>query len=189
MARPQRFHGTNALYHVFVRGNNQQQIVLDDEDRFEWMRIANDVVDRCGWRCLAYCLMTNHFHLLVQTPQANIAEGMQRWNFLHARRFNRRHGRVGHLFERRYASRVVQDELHLLEVARYIDLNPVAAGACSDPERWFWSSYRANAGLAEPRTFHAVQWVWDTFGGSPPEAHAEYRKFVAAGRAMHDFAA
>lgn len=103
---------------------------------------------RFDWRCLAYCLMDNHFHLLVRTPLANLPRGMQQINSGHAQAYNRRHGRTGPLFERRYGAALVQEDVHLLEIFRYIALNPVRAGLCREPEDYAWSSHAALAGIA-----------------------------------------
>jgi REP element-mobilizing transposase RayT len=123
-------------------------IFLDDGDRECFLSILESTVERHRWECHAYCLMGNHFHLVVRTPDANVADGMCRLNGGYARSFNKRHGRSGHLFARRYHAELVQTDGHLLEVVRYVALNPVRAGLCTRPEEWRWSSYGALVGTS-----------------------------------------
>jgi len=128
MARPLRLEFPGTLYHLTARGNAQQAIFLDAMDREAFLTILAGEIDQHRWRCYAYCLMDNHYHLLIETPEANLVHGMRRLNSRYAQRFNRRHRRVGHLFQGRYKSIVVDRERHLLELTRYIVLNPVRAG-------------------------------------------------------------
>jgi putative transposase len=110
-----------------------------------------DAASRTTWRCLAYCLMPNHYHLLVETPQPNLSAGMHRLNARYARAFNLRYGHQGHLFQRRFDAVLVDSERHLLEALRYIALNPVRARLCREPEEWRWSSYPAAIRGSDPR--------------------------------------
>jgi hypothetical protein len=129
-----------------------------------------------AWRLYAYCLMKTHYHLLLETPKADLADGMRRLNSLYAMSFNRRHQRVGHLFQGRYHSVVIQTESHLLEVLRYIALNPVRAGKCARPVEWRWGSYNATVeGKAPP--FLSLD-VLRAFGADSSEAVAGFRSFV-----------
>jgi hypothetical protein len=130
-----------------------------------------------------YCLMTNHFHVLVETPEPNIAIGMQWLNSRYAHRFNQTYERVGHLFQRRYADGLIQDDEHLRTVMRYIPLNPVKAGLCSRPELWRWSSYRATVGLSAPPRFLKIDWLLAKFGNDQNEARNRYRDWVEDGLA------
>jgi REP element-mobilizing transposase RayT len=158
-------------------------IYLDDHDRRRFLDVLEDVVSRFRWLCHTYCLMSNHFHLLVTTPSPSIASGMQRLNGLYAQSFNRRHSRKGHLFEGRYAARIVASERHLLESRRYIVLNPVRAELCGSPADWPWSSYRALAGLDAGRPFLAERWLLSLFADDRRTARERYNAFVeAAGR-------
>jgi putative transposase len=156
-------------------------VFLDDLDRNRFLTVLAGVVEELGWLCPAYCLMTNHFHLLVQTPQPDLAVGMHRVNSAHANYFNRRHDHVGHLFQARYDAEVVQREAHLLEACRYIVLNPVRAGICRRPGDWRWSSYRATAGHIARPAFLAKGWLLGQFGVDRQKAALQYVEFVAAG--------
>jgi REP element-mobilizing transposase RayT len=126
---------------VTARGNRRQSIYLDDEDRRVFVGLRNRTVRKFGWRLKEHCLMTNHFHLLFETPAANLSAGMHLLNSNYAHYFNERHRVDGHLFDRRFASRLVETEEHLLEVLRYIAFNPVKAGHCEHPRDWPWSSF------------------------------------------------
>jgi len=162
--------------HVTARGNNRSVIFRDEADYEAFLRQFEKVVARFRWRCHAYCLIPNHYHLLVETPEGNLARGMLVLNGWYARRFNLRNERVGHVFGGPYdAKRVVTDE-HLLEVSRYVVLNPVRAGLAAEPGRWRWSSYRATAGLSPRPLFLELDLVRELCGGP-----AGYRAFVADG--------
>jgi REP element-mobilizing transposase RayT len=139
------------------------------------------VVEECRLICHSICLMGNHYHLLVETPEANISCAMQRLNGQYSQAFNRRHDRVGHLFQGRFKATLVQKESHLLEVSRYIVLNPVRAGIVRSPADWRWSSYRATAGLAPCPRFLTTNWLLRVFHVDRREAQRRYRSFVADG--------
>ncbi len=151
MARPLRLEFPEALYHLTARGNARQEIFLDDQDRRAFLGLLGREVEQQRWRCHAYCLMDNHYHLLVETPEGRLAGGMRRLNGVYTQGFNRRHERVGHLFQGRYRSIVVDQESYLLELSRYVVLNPVRAGMVKRVEEWAWSSYRATAGSLQTR--------------------------------------
>jgi len=178
MARPLRLVLSNGLYHVISRGNAGGDIYLDSHDRSSFVRTLDLVVDRFGWLCHAYCLMSNHYHLLIETPKPNLPLGMRQLNGVYAQRFNRRHDRCGHLFQARYRSIFVEKETHLLATARYIVLNPIRAGICRHPQAYRWSSYRATAGSERPPTFLTTDWMLSQFGGSRRRAQEAYRAFV-----------
>jgi len=148
MARPLRIEFPGALYHVTSRGNARQPIYLDDTDRRRFLEGLGDMVTTHRWVCHAYCLMTNHYHLLLGTPEPNLSTGMRRLNGSYAQWFNFRHDRVGHVLQGRFTAILVERESHLAELARYVVLNPVRAGMVRSPERYEWSSLRAAAGLA-----------------------------------------
>lgn len=164
MARPLRIHYPGAVYHVTSRGNERRSIYRDDTDRAIFLEVLAHVAERYGWVVHAYCLMGNHYHLLVETPHANIAIGMRQLNGLYAQRFNRRHGRVGHLFQGRYAAILIQKERHFLRAARYVVRNPVRANLCASPEQWRCSSCAATAGLVPPPAFLTVEPLRRCFG-------------------------
>ena len=148
MPQPIRIQSDEVLYHLTTRGVDRRPIFLDDDDRRFFLRLLARVVRVDGFVVHAYCLMTNHVHLLVETPRANLAHGLQRLLAHYAREHNARVGRRGHLFERRYLDRLVETEEHLISTARYLARNPVEAHLCAHPAEWRWSSYRATAGLA-----------------------------------------
>ena len=141
MARPHREQIAGGMFHVTSRGNRRQSIYHDDDDRRQFLVLRDRVVRLCGWRMLAYCLMTNHFHLLIETRAPNLSAGMHRLNSAYAKYFNERHSVDGHLFDRRFGSRLVETDEHLDEALRYIAFNPVRAGLCADPREWRWSSF------------------------------------------------
>ena len=149
MPRRPRPLAAGAVYHVTARGNRHAPIFLDDADRARFVRALARTADRLGWSCLAWCLMTTHYHLLVLTPEPNLSAGMHRLNGDHAQYFNVRHGLDGHVFQGRFHSESVLTDSHLLSTVRYVAMNPVKAGLASDPLAWPWSSHRALLGLEE----------------------------------------
>lgn len=181
MSRPLRIGYPGALYHLSLRGNARGEIFLDDTDREIFLSVLGSVVDRFGWCIHAYCLMGNHYHLLAQTPQPNLSRGMRWLNGVYTQRFNRRHERVGHVFQGRFKAILVERDSYLLELARYIVLNPVRAGLAISPGCWRWSSYRATAGEQAAPLWLSVNWILDQFGNSKTPAQNHYRQFVAAG--------
>ena len=181
MGRKLRIFEPGAYYHLTSRGNNGEAIVRDDLDCLDFLRWISRIVFEERWRVVTYCLMTNHYHLLVRPADTGFARGMQLLNCGHARRMNRKHQRTGHLFRNHYSWRPVESEAHLHEAIRYIVLNPVRAGICQKPEAWPWSSYRACAGLDLPPDLLALGDLLGLFGSSPAKARAAYRAFVAAG--------
>ncbi|MDD5219805.1 MAG: transposase [Candidatus Bipolaricaulis sp.] len=182
MARPLRLEYEGAFYHVTSRGNAREAIFLVDPDRDLFLEVLADTAKRFGWICHAYCLMTNHYHLLVETPEANLSRGMRHLNGVYTQAFNRRHMRVGHVLQGRFKAIVVEKESHLLELARYVVLNPVRAKAARSVRDWPWSSYRATAGIAEVPGFLTVDWILAQFGRERKRARDSYRDFVKAGR-------
>ena len=181
VARPLRICFPGAVYHLMSRGNARQRIVLDDEDRRAFLRSLAQAISRYGWLCHAFCLMDNHYHLALETPNANLPVGMRHLNGVYAQRFNERYARSGHVFEARYRSILVEKETHFLSVCRYVVLNPVRAGITMDPAEYAWSSYRATAGLEEPEEWLFTDWVLAQFGGTRRAAQVRYRDFVADG--------
>jgi REP element-mobilizing transposase RayT len=129
-------------FHVTSRGNAQEAIFRDCEDYLTFLRMVAAVIAQFGWKFEAYCLMPNHFHFVLDTPEPNLGRGMHRLKGRYARRFNVRHGRVGHVFQGPYDATPIRSDEQLLVCCRYVDLNPVRAGLCTDPAAWQWSSYR-----------------------------------------------
>ena len=132
------------VYHATARGVDRCAIFRDDDDRRDFLRILAPVAERHLWRFHAFCLMDNHYHVVVETYIDLLATGMRRLNGMHAQRFNKRHARTGHLFGDRYHAWVVWTERHRRDTCRYVLLNPVRAGVCERAEDWAWSSARAN---------------------------------------------
>ncbi len=188
MARPLRIEFPGAIYHVTVRGNARQAIYLDDADRAGFLDILAGAVERFSLALHAYCLMDNHYHLIVETPTACLARAMRHLNGVFTQRFNRRHGRVGHLFQGRYKAILVAREAYLLELARYVVLNPVRAGLCAAAGDWPWSSYRATAGESSPPGWLAADWLLAPFDGAGAAGRAAYKAFVAAGAGIDAWA-
>ena len=178
MARPLRIEYEGAVYHVTSRGNARADIYLSDDDRKMFLDVLDHVVDRFNWVCHAYCLMTNHFHLMIETPQANLSRGMRQLNGVYTQRFNRHHSRIGHLFQGRFKSIVVDRDAYLLELSRYIVRNPVAAGLVEDVQHWPWSSYHATAGEIPAPDFLSVEWLLSQFDSEPGRARKAYVSFV-----------
>ena len=148
MPRPPREDAPGLVHHVVARGNRQQAIYADDWDREMYLELLGEAVERQRWLCLAYCLMDNHVHLLIETPHAGLGRGMQWLHGLYADTFNKRHGRSGHVFQGRYGAKRVKTDEQLWVTARYIVMNPVAAGLCGAPGAWPWSSHAATVGAA-----------------------------------------
>ena len=185
MARPLRLEFQDAVYHVTSRGNAGTAIFLDDTDRVRFLEVLGTVVERFGWICHAYCLMTSHYHLLIETPQPNLSRGMQHLNGVYTQWFNREHSRAGHLVQGRFKSIVVEKESYLLELARYIVLNPVRAKLARSARDWRWSSYRATAGQIDPPSFLTVDWLLSQFAVNRGKAIRAYRDFVKEGRGVN----
>lgn len=181
MARPLRVEFSGAIYHLTSRGNARQKVFFTDTDRELFLDTLSQVVSRYGWICHAYCLMANHYHLLVETPKANLSLGMRQLNGMYTQSFNRRHNRVGHLFQGRFKAILVEKESYLLELCRYIVLNPVRVKGKGEIGGWKWSSYRATAGLASVPEFLSTDWILGQFGKNRAKAQKQYRAFVREG--------
>lgn len=184
MARPLRIQFEGAVYHITSRGNARQEIFLDDKDRTAFLEVVADVVDRFGLICHAYCLMSNHYHLLIETPEPNLSRGMQLLNGVYTQRFNHRHKRFGHVLQGRYKAILVERESHLLELARYVVLNPVRARMVRSVKDWPWSSYRATSGQSDVQEFLHVDWILSQFDSRRDRAVRAYRRFVRQGRGI-----
>jgi len=173
MARPLRVEYPGALYHVTCRGNARGKVFLIDSDRELFLQVLAQVVERFNWRCHAYCQMTNHYHLLVETVDPTLARGMRQLNGVYTQEFNRRHSRTGHVFQGRYKAILVERDAYLLELARYVVLNPVRAKMVRRAQDCPWSSYRATAGLEDAPSFLTTDWILEQFGSSAKKAQAD----------------
>lgn len=178
MSRNLRLEAPDVLYHVGSRGVEKRAIFdCATRDREQFLGLLGKVVLKFGWRLHAFCLMGNHFHLLLDTPNANLSAGMQYLKGEYAQWFNAVVGREGALFERRFWSRIALSEAYVLELSRYVVLNPVRAGLARTPDDWPWSSYQATVGLDGRPAFLTVDGVLDLFGGGR-SACVRYAQFV-----------
>ena len=182
VSRPLRIEFAGALYHVTSRGDGQKKIYLDDHDRMGYLDVLSEVCKRFNWRIHAYCLMDNHYHLLIETPDGNLSQGMRQLNGVYTQRFNRYHKRVGHVFQGRYKAIIVQKDTYLLELSRYIVLNPVRARMVRAAKDWPWSSYRATCGVAEKPAWLITDWLLAAFAKTRKIAIERYRDFVSQGK-------
>jgi putative transposase len=183
MSRPLRILADGALYHVVARGNAKMAIYLDDVDRYRFTTILEDVVERYGVECHAFCLMSNHYHLVLRTLQANLSSAIQYLNGVYAQWWNTRHGRVGHVLQGRFKAQLLQREGYFLEACRYVVLNPVRAGLVTHVEDWRWSSYRSTVGLAPQPGWLTTVLI---LGRRPAAERRAYREFIAAGISEND---
>lgn len=184
MARPLRIEYPGALYHITTRGNDRQAIYRDDQDRLNFLDLLENTIERYHWVCHAYCLMDNHYHLLIETPDARLSLGMRQLNGVYTQRTNRKHQLSGHLFQGRYQAILVDRDHYLLELCRYVVLNPVRAHLVKRPGDWVWSSYRATAGLSRTPAWLSAGWILACFESNQSTAQRHYRKFVREGIAM-----
>lgn len=181
MARPLRLEFSGAIYHVTSRGDRREAIYEDDGDRSRWLGTLGKVCDRFNWRVHAYCLMDNHYHLVVETIEGNLSKGMRQLNGVYTQYYNRRHERSGHVFQGRYKAVHVDKEPYLLELSRYVVLNPVRARMVKDVGDWPWSSYSATLGKGAPLVWLETDWLLSQFGQQRNRAQARYIDFVRAG--------
>ena len=181
MSRPIRIEFTDALYHVTSRGDRREDIFEDDEDRLMFSSSLEQAIVRFNWICHAWCLMDNHYHLLIQTPDGNLSKGMRQLNGVYTQANNRRHRRVGHLFQGRFKAVLVDGDAYLLELTRYVVLNPVRAGMVKKPADWPWSSYRVSVGLEPAAPWLSVDGLLAQFSQRRSLAQQRYAQFVAEG--------
>ena len=176
MARPLRLELAGGIHHITGRGDRKAPLFQDDRDRHVFLEIFDDALRRFRWDCLTYCLMGNHYHLLVLTHECNLSDGMRHLNSTYARRFNDRRDACGHVFQGRFKAALVQREAHVLATLRYIALNPVVAGLCHRPEDWRWSGHAELLGF--PRAGRvATTRAYEHFPG-PARGPAQYRELV-----------
>jgi putative transposase len=182
MPFPPRLQFADATYHISTRATGPSEFFRTPYDYRGFLIILGRAVEKYGLLLHAYCLMVTHYHLVVTTPEANIARGMQYLNSVYARAFNKRYGRLGHFVAARYSSALIETEGHAYEVSRYVALNPVRSGRCELPEEYPWSSYAATIGLREEPVFLDSSWILRLFGEDLSTARRRYRDFVEAAR-------
>lgn len=182
MARPLRIEYPGAVYHVMARGHERANLFRDDIDREKFVALLAATAREEAWEVHAYCLMGNHYHLLVETPLGELSHGMRSVNGRYSQWFNWRHKRRGHVLEGRFKAVLVQKQKHLLELVRYVVLNPVRAGLAARVGDWRWSSYLATAGRQDAPDWLKVDWTLDQFERSRSAARQAYRRFVAEGK-------
>ncbi len=178
MPRPVRVQFPGAIYHLMNRGVRGEHLYTDDEEHEYFLDLLAEACRRYAWLVRTYCLMSNHYHLLLTTPQPTLSLGMQWLNGCYAQWFNWRHRHQGHAFFRRFHSVIIETDAQLADVARYILLNPVRAGLCVHPRDWPWSSYGAMVGRERKPTFLACEWLVGQFGFDPAQAQANFAAFV-----------
>jgi len=181
MPRPKRIHYEGAIYHVTSRGNERRKIVLDDADRRIFIKVLSETIEHHDVECHAWVLMDNHYHLLLETPATNLSLTMKHLNGIYTQKFNKKHRRVGHLFQGRFKAIVVEKDTYLKELCRYLVLNPVRAKMVKHPKDWKWSSYRQMVGLDKPDPWLGVDWILGQFGKNEKMARKNYRKFIEDG--------
>ena len=181
MARPLRLELSSGVYHVTSRGDGREDIYLSDADRKVWLEVFGQVCERFNWICHAWCQMTNHYHILIETPEANLSQGMRQLNGVYTQRFNRAHARVGHVFQGRYKAILVERDSYLLELARYVVLNPLRAEMVKRLEDWKWSGYLATCGQVASPKWLQTDWILAQFGQHRSSAIEKYVTFVHEG--------
>jgi putative transposase len=181
MSRPLRIEYVGAFYHVTSRGNRRKSIFRGEQDRTSFLEILYKITQRYHWRCHAYCLMDNHYHLVIETPEGNLSRGMRQLNGVYTMFFNRWHRTVGHVFQGRYKAILVEEDSYLLKVCRYVVLNPVRAGMAKRPEDWGWSSYQGTVGVNKPHPSLTIDGILRQMGQRIRNAQGNYRQFVKEG--------
>ena len=182
MSRQLRIEYSGALYHITSRGNGKTRIFLDDNDMYKFLDTLEICTKTFNFICHGYCIMGNHYHLLIETPYANLSAGIHRLNSIYAQYFNKQHDRVGHVFQGRFKSILVQRDNYLLELCRYIVLNPVRAGIVNHPAEYKWSSYCHTVGTVENCSpFLTVDWILAQFDSNHSLARRSYINFVMDG--------
>jgi len=181
MARPLRIEYPGAVYHITSRGNGRNAIFLENKDRESYLKILSETIERYNWLCHAFCLMDNHYHLLIETIDPTLSRGMRHLNGVYTQSFNRRHSRVGHVFQGRYKAILVQKDTHLLALCRYVVLNPVRAKMVEKPEEWKWTSYQATVSAVAKPAWLTTDWILGQFALNRNTARKGYQNFVKKG--------
>ena len=181
MSRPLRLELAGGIYHVTSRGNRRENIYADDVDRLKWLALFGQVCQRYNWRCHAYCLMSNHYHVVVETIEGNLSQGMRQLYGVYTQYFNRTHQRFGHVFQGRYKSILVDKDTYLLELTRYVVLNPVRANMVNNVEQWPWSSYLIMLGEQRIPAWFETRWLLSQFDNQRTQAISKYITFIREG--------
>ena len=184
MARPLRLELAGALYHVTSRGDGREDIYRSDDDRLAWLDTLAQVCARFNWVCHAYCQMDNHYHLVIETPEANLSKGMRHLNGVYTQRYNRSHQRVGHVFQGRFKAILVEKDSYLLELARYVVLNPLREKVVRQLNHWPWSSYLATCGQVAAPDWLQTDFILSQFSKQRARAIAKYITFVQEGKGL-----
>jgi REP-associated tyrosine transposase len=180
MARVPRYVLPDGITHVYARGNRKQAIYVRAADASRFLQGLDDMTQRFDVACLAYCLMPNHYHFVMDATQVELSRAIHRLNGLYAQWFNKEHGHWGHLFGDRFGANNVEDEQYVLKVVRYVLLNPVRAGLCRHPREWRWSSYGATVGLRPRPRFLSLDWMTELIS---PAGFAEFVDEALLGKA------
>mgnify|MGYP001562315162 CR=1 FL=1 len=181
MSRPLRIEFSGAVYHITSRGNAREPIFTEEGDFANFLNILCTIVKRYNWILHSYCLMNNHYHLLIETLEGNLSRGMRQLNGIYTQKFNRKHNKVGHILQGRYKSILVEKDSHLLELCRYVVLNPVMAKIAKGPEKWRWSSYKATLGRDKGAPCLTTNWILSQFHKDRETARERYKVFVSEG--------
>ena len=184
MTRPLRIELAGGVYHVTSRGDRRENIYFCDADRRAWLELLGKVCERFNWMCHAWCQMSNHYHIVVETVEGNLSQGMRQLNGVYTQHINSAYQRVGHVYQGRYKGILVEKESYLLELARYVVLNPVRAGMVDDPQQWSWSSYAAMTGEKQAPPWLQTDWILGQFDRNRGQAVMGYVDFVRAGAGM-----
>ena len=179
MSRPLRLEFPGAFYHITSRGDRREPVYLNQTDFEDFLDLFSDVCERYHWRCHAYCLMTNHYHLLIESIDGNLSAGMRHLNGVYTQRFNKRHQHVGHVFQGRFKAILVDVDTYLLELARYVVLNPVRADMVKTAGQWAWSSYHSMIGKQHPPAWLETNRLLLAFSEQRTHAQQAYIEFVA----------
>ena len=178
MARSARIQFPGAVYHISARGNHQENIYFSDRDRKLFLRLLDNAAKRYNWICHAYCLMTNHYHLILETPDGLLSNGMGYVNGVYTQKINQQYGMTGHLFQERFHSKLIDGNQQFLTTVRYVIRNPLDANIVQDAEDWPWSSYRATAGIERPTGFLMVDQVLSLFATDRRLAQKYFQEFI-----------
>ena len=179
MPRKPRIEIEGGIYHVTQHGIDDRPIFRGDGDRERFLEMVGDEIARSAWQCLAYSLMTTHYHLLIRLRECTLSSGFQRLNGRYAQVFNRMHGRRGHVFEARFRDVLVESDAHRAEATRYIHLNAPRAQVCEQPEEHVWCDYGATIGLVDRDPIVDPRLALELFGSDLRTARIAYARFVA----------